>query len=39
MGAEVNDIVEKVFFERRTAEIEALGCLPFADEEKHDDNA
>ena len=31
--------IETVFFEGRAAEVQALGCLPFADEEKHDDNA
>ena len=31
--------VKAVLFERRVAEIQALGCLFFADEEKHDDNA
>jgi hypothetical protein len=30
--------VEAVFFEGRAAEIEAFGCLSFADEEKHDDH-
>lgn len=28
--------VEAVFFEGGAAEIEAFGCLSFADEEKHD---
>jgi hypothetical protein len=31
--------VEAVFFEGGTAEIEAFGCLLFADEEKHNDCA
>jgi hypothetical protein len=30
--------VEAVFFEGGAAEIEAFGCLSFADEEKHDDH-
>jgi hypothetical protein len=30
--------VEAVFFEGRAAEVEAFGCLSFADEEKHDDH-
>jgi hypothetical protein len=30
--------VESVFFEGGAAEIEAFGCLSFADEEKHDNH-
>jgi hypothetical protein len=30
--------VEAVFFEGSAAEVEAFGCLSFADEEKHDDH-
>jgi hypothetical protein len=31
--------VEAIFFERAAAEIEAFGCLLFANEEKHDNSA
>lgn len=30
--------VESVFFQRRAAEIEAFGCLLFANEEKHENH-